>query len=77
MLLVSLRPLLDATQAGGYAVGAVTTIDHDVAQAVIEAAELAQAPMAAALIAANAASDSNSGDCALRTPRTPGEFRCR
>jgi fructose-bisphosphate aldolase class II len=54
MPLVSLAPLLADAQARGYAVGAFSTIDLDLAQIIIEAAQAEEAPVVVALTAARA-----------------------
>jgi fructose-bisphosphate aldolase class II len=54
MPLVSLAPLLAGARSDGYAIGAFSTIDLDMAEAIIAAAEEVQAPVVVALTAANA-----------------------
>jgi fructose-bisphosphate aldolase class II len=54
MALVSLAPLLSHARAGGYAVGAFSTIDFDLAQVIIDAAVAIDAPVVVALTAARA-----------------------
>ncbi len=54
MPLTSLAPLLGHAQVGGYAVGAFSTIDLDLAQVIIDAAEAEKAPVVVALTAARA-----------------------
>jgi ketose-bisphosphate aldolase len=56
MPLVSLSPLLRAAGDAGSAVPAFSTVGLDMAQAIIDAAEAAGAPVVVALTAANAAS---------------------
>jgi fructose-bisphosphate aldolase, class II len=55
MAFVSLAPLLAHARAGGYAVGAFSTIDFDLPQVIIDAAVALDSPVVVALTAARAA----------------------
>lgn len=55
MPLTNLAPLLSHARAGGYAVGAFSTVDLDLPQVIIDAAAAVDAPVVVALTAARAA----------------------